>query len=79
MDEEKISKQEEKKNMIEEAKSVAARIEAANANLEKLLQRQEEMQIENTLAGSSQVSPKEEKVESAAEYAKRVLQNGFEN
>ena len=63
-------------NLLEKAEAVAKKIEEANKKTEELLKRQEEIQARNILGGRSTVTPPEApKVESAKDYAERIMNN----
>ena len=61
------------RSIVEEAKSVAERIERANAHTRELIRRQEELAVEQTLAGKTIVQQEKPKEETPEEYAKKVL------
>ena len=60
------------------ANAAAARIEAANKKAEELIQRQEALAVEKTLAGSADAGQPEEKKDPAAELAKKILEGSGE-
>lgn len=73
-EEEQDSEEDELKSvkLIESANLVAERLEKANNHFEKLLSKQEALQIENTLSGQADVT-KPKKKESPSDYAAKVM------
>lgn len=68
------TKEEGTAGSIEEAKVVVKELREQNVLLEKNLERAEKMEIDNMLSGrSSAGAPKEKKVETPEEYAKKVM------
>lgn len=64
----------ETSNMITTANEAAVRLEDANKEFRGLLDRQERLKVEGRLGGQTEAgTPAEKKVESDADYAKRVL------
>lgn len=63
------------KSVVEEAREIAERIERANRKTAELLNRQEALAVERTLAGKTQVQQEKPKEESPEEYAQRVMRN----
>lgn len=59
--------------LIEEANKAAKRMEAANAKMEKLVARQEKMQVEKTLGGNTDAGKAVKQEETEAEYADKVM------
>lgn len=86
MEEEKINKTEEVKSptdleaheasdMIAKANEAAERLEAANREQARLLQKQEQLKVNSVLGGKSNVTEPKKEEESPQDYAKRVLKN----
>ena len=69
-------KEESKSNdLIDKANAAAARLEAGNAELGRLLAKQEAMQVEKTLGGKAEVTGTKKPEETPEEYAKKVMAN----
>ena len=65
---------------VDRANRAAKRLEEANTKTEELVKRQEKLAVKSALGGSSDAGepPAKPKVESAEDYAKRVLANEIE-
>ena len=59
-------------NLVDKANLAAARLEAANQQLEKNLAKQEALQVEKTLGGEATIEPQKLE-ETPEEYKERVL------
>ena len=64
-------------DLVAKANEAAERLEKANARQEELLKRQEAIQVEKTLGGTTDAG-EANKEETPAEYAKKVMENGLE-
>jgi len=73
--------QETPDSLITKANEAAERLEGANKKLEGLLNRQEEQQVENTLAGTAHAgTQKQTKEQKQVASAKKMLEGtGFED
>lgn len=60
--EKKVEEKVEEKNLVDEAKIQADRIEAGNAETKKLIQKQEKMAVEKTLSGNAEAGQKTEEL-----------------
>ena len=64
--------------LIDVANAAAERMEKANIETAKLLQRQEELEQRRALGGRSEVAPQEHKEETPEDYAKKVMSNDLD-
>ena len=62
-------------DMVAKANEAADRMEAANRETARLLQKQESMKVEKILGGKTDITEPKSKEESPEEYAKKVLAN----
>jgi len=62
-------------DMVTKANEAAERLELANREHERLIQKEEALKVNQTLGGKADVSPPDSKEETPQEYSKRVLNN----
>ena len=62
-------------DMVTKANEAAERLEAANREKARLLQKEESLRVEQTFGGSTNVSEPKKEEESDKDYAARVLRN----
>lgn len=63
-------------DLISRANTAAARQEAANAELARLLAKQERMQVEKTFGGKADVLPAKKEL-TPTEYVKKIMSGDF--
>ena len=65
-------------SVVTEANEAAARLEKATAELNKTIQRQEALKVNEMLGGQSEATPSKVKKETPEEYADRVMRGDYE-
>ena len=64
-------------DMVSNAHEAAARLEKANRELARLLQKEESLKVERALQGQASASEPVKQEESDKDYARRVMNNGI--
>lgn len=78
-DKKKEETKEEKTTIIDDAKTAAERLEAANKETKELLKKAEDLEAKKILGGKSEAgeAPKKEEEISNKDYAKQALEGKF--